>query len=484
MAGEPACAGFGGVGPCPYPLDSAMAIGDVNAGGEADFAVGAPDFSETDTTLEGVCPSTCPNVGRVYVFFGEAVTGSSTAPLTESDEAAKTITFHGEIGTGEPPRFGAALSPLGDVGTCDQATFPCSPSDALNDLPDLSVSAPGDDTAVTDAGTAYIVDPAVLTRLADPQPVEGGAFGSFAQAYPAMGDLDDDGYPDAFVGAQLGAGAAVLFAGDVLAPSAIASFTEPAPVSGGAFGAAAAGLGDIAGDAPAEIALGAPGGARAGAVHIASACANTILRTIVPPENPPAVGFGTSIAPIGDRNGDGFIDLAVGAPGSDAGAGRVYTFTSTGPAGAPFAGCGGPTGGGDTGGGTAAGGSGSTGAGKAPPKVRARVLRRLTMKPSRRSLKRGGLVRFKGSLRASAGQPGCQRRQKIAIQRRKVSGGRFQTFDVAVTARSGAFTASFRPGRSYVYRARVAQTSGCVGATSNRAKVVVKRASRASRARR
>ncbi len=489
LSGQSPCDGFGGIGECLYPADSPVAIGDVDGGGEPDFAVGAPDFTETEGTLEGRCGGTCPGVGRTYVFYGESVMGSSTIALTEASvggPAATTIYFPGQIGAG-PPRFGSALSAVGDVGSCDQTTFPCTPSSEFNDLADIVVSAPGEDIAgVPGAGVAYVIDPATnaaLAKLQDPQPVEGGAFGSYQQIQPAPGDLDGDGAPDLVVGAPAGSGAAVMFSGDVLAPSPIASFTDPVPVTGGAFGAAAAGLGELTGDALAEIGFGAAGGARAGAVHIASACSTTPLATLPDPSGETGARFGATIAPIGDRNSDGFLDLAVGAPDSASQAGRVTVFTSTAPAGAVPERCGGPVDPGNPGGG-GTGGSGSAGSGSSdPPKVRARVLRQLRMKPSKRQISRGAALRFKGNLRASAGQPGCQRRQKIAIQRRKISGGRFQTFDVAITRAKGDFKASTRPRRSYLYRARVSQTAGCIGATSARARVVVKRTSRSSRAR-
>jgi hypothetical protein len=231
-------------------------------------------------------------------------------------------------------------------------------------------------------------------------------------------------------------------------------------------------LGNIAGDAPGEFAAGAPG---TPAVHIASACANAILRTIADPGGDAGGRFGAAIAPLGDRNADGFIDLIVGAPQSDGGAGTAYVFTSSGPAGPAFAGCGGPT---EPGGGTVPGTTtkppGST--------VRARVLRRLTLVPSRHRLSRGKKLGLKGSLKVSASQAGCQVRQKIALQRRKLSGGRFQTFDVAVTAKDGGFKAATRPSRSYLFRARISQTARCMGATSKREKVVVRRRAKSTRA--
>ena len=53
-----------------------------------------------------------------------------------------------------------------------------------------------------------------------------------------------------------------------------------------------------------------------------------------------------------------------------------------------------------------------------------------------------------------------------------MSGGRFQTFEVAITAKNGSFKTQTRPGRTYLYRARVSQTARCMGATSKAAKVV------------
>jgi hypothetical protein len=119
------------------------------------------------------------------------------------------------------------------------------------------------------------------------------------------------------------------------------------------------------------------------------------------------------------------------------------------------------------------------GTGNPAPTVQTRVLRGLSLVPSKRRVSRSSLVRLRGILRATGGPANCRSRQKIAIQRRPTSGGRFQTFEVAVTTGSGSFRSSTRPVRTYVYRAKVSQTQRCMGATSKTARVAVKKRSKA-----
>jgi hypothetical protein len=112
------------------------------------------------------------------------------------------------------------------------------------------------------------------------------------------------------------------------------------------------------------------------------------------------------------------------------------------------------------------------------PTVQTRVLRGLSLRTSNRRVRRNRRIRLTGILRASGGPRSCRSRQKIALQRRKKSGGRFQTFEVAVTNRAGSFRIALRPVRTYVYRARVSQTTRCMGATSKTATVVVRKRSK------
>ena len=103
------------------------------------------------------------------------------------------------------------------------------------------------------------------------------------------------------------------------------------------FGSAIANMGDLDGDPnTVEVAVGAPGDHTytegAGAVYILSLNSYSSIinyRKLIPgegcltEENMYRSGFGTAVASIGDLNGDGIEDLAVGAPFKDL-TGAVY----------------------------------------------------------------------------------------------------------------------------------------------------------------
>lgn len=162
-------------------------------------------------------------------------------------------------------------------------------------------------------------------------------FDNFGESVSAIGDLDGDGVTDLAVGAP-GAGAIwVLFLnpdGTVRAEQKIAEgvggFTGDLGNAADLFGEGVTPLGDLNGDGVTELAVGAPldddgGGGQftnRGAVWILSLNADGTVRAnrkisqteggfdgvLLEMDN-----FGKDVAAVGDVDGDGVIDLAVGA---------------------------------------------------------------------------------------------------------------------------------------------------------------------------
>jgi len=108
----------------------------------------------------------------------------------------------------------------------------------------------------------------------------------------------------------------VLFgpaASGALGPPTVVAVPNPSPANDAEFGVGVAGLEDLNGDGVGDLAVGAPG---AGRVDILSGVDRTVLRTIADPGAVVGGGFGFAVADVGDVNGDGRDDVAVGAPGS------------------------------------------------------------------------------------------------------------------------------------------------------------------------
>jgi FG-GAP repeat len=450
---------------------SLLSPGDLAIGGAfdqiPDFAVGAPGW---------------PGGGRVYVYRGSDITGDPNAAVSPAHTMQNPF---GDVG-----RFGETLIPIGDAGHCIDTggSVDCTGPNAENrtdGAPDVFVGAPGSVIAgLPGAGAALLVDGRrgkVFRKVDNPAPQIGGRFGATLHRQPKLGDefgdLNGDLVPDAFVGApghDANEGAGYFLNGDINASAVLFTVRDPDPAIGAEFGSAAASLG-VDG-----FAVGAPFGTARGEVRLFNPN-RSLARTICDPDNQVGGRFGASVASLGDLNADGFPDLAVSAPSSDhdgaQNAGRIHALESIGPA---VTGrkntCQRPPGGGTTGG-------GDPGPGPGPVfdfsdedvAVTARVLRRLSMKPNRKRVRKASYFRLRGTLTAVASRNVCQRRQKIALQRRKAKGNRFQTFEVAVTRASGKFTARAIAGRTYTYRARVSRTSRCMGAISKTAKVRIVR---------
>ena len=165
----------------------------------------------------------------------------------------------------------------------------------------------------------------------------------FGSSLASVGDLDGDGIGDLAVGAwgddtggNYRGAVHVLF---LNADGTAASTTKIAHQTGGGptladddrFGSSVASLGDLDGDGIGDLAVGAwgddTGGSYRGAVHVlflnadgtAASTTNIAHQTGGGPTLADFDRFGSSVASVGDLDGDGIGDLAVGAIHDDTG---------------------------------------------------------------------------------------------------------------------------------------------------------------------
>ncbi|MCB9872184.1 MAG: FG-GAP repeat protein [Planctomycetes bacterium] len=240
------------------PVTTLTSIGDLNADGRPDFALGIPDDHAT---------------------FGPARVG-----LFSGADGSR-IRWLQAPATGE--RFGAAIAAIADL-TGDKVT-------------DVLVGAPTATGAAANSGAVYLINGAGGQQIARiPGDEAGSEFG--ASVSPA-GDTDADGTTDIAVGAPAadkGAGAAFLFRGDNRALLRTWRLGSANAKSGASVAAA----GDLDGDAHADVMVGSPG---ARTITVYSGLDGSALFTMTGTEP----GFGTQAEVLGDTNGDGGVDFVV-----------------------------------------------------------------------------------------------------------------------------------------------------------------------------
>ncbi len=202
--------------------------------------------------------------------------------------------------------FGASVSPAGDFD-----------GDAVGDV---LVGAPAQAP-----GKVYIMSGADASVL---RTFDGEGYGNgFGMACALVGDLDGRGKSDFLVGAPLGGTAipevshrtyAKVFAGE----DGTVLFDSGDMPSDSRFGASVAVLGDIDGDGLPDFAVGRPeqidvASSPPGSVYVYSGGTGALLKVLHGSEN--GDGFGTTLASVGDIDGDGVPDFAVGSPGASRG---------------------------------------------------------------------------------------------------------------------------------------------------------------------
>jgi hypothetical protein len=300
-------------------------IGDLDGDGVNDLAVGANLDSGAGTKK-----------GAVHILF------MNTDGSVDSTKEIDDDTPNGPELTNND-RFGTSVANIGDLD-----------GDGVNDLAvgarldDIkSDSSEGD--ANWNAGAVHILfmntDGSVKSTEeindSTPNGPELSEADTFGTSVANIGDLDGDGVNDLAVGARLddegGADSGAVHIIFMNTDGSVDSTVEindstpnsPTLTNNDHFGDSVANIGDLDGDGVNDLAVGAirddAGGTDRGAVHIifmntdGSVKSTEEINDSTP--NGPELGdedrFGDSVANIGDLDGDGVNDLAVGAPNDD-----------------------------------------------------------------------------------------------------------------------------------------------------------------------
>jgi hypothetical protein len=210
-------------------------------------------------------------------------------------------------------RFGAAVAGLPDMNG--------------DGVPDVLVGAPGADGPGADAGRAQVrsgADGSVLLTLA------GDAAGDhFGAAVAGIADLTGDGIAELLIGAPNGDGPGAVDAGLARLVSGATGATLRNFVGGSAgllFGTSVADAGDVNADGASDLVVGAPGQFQApGFARVLSGSTGAVLYQFA--DATLAKQQGQSVAGAGDVNGDGHADVAIGAPGSGPQSGRMTLYS-------------------------------------------------------------------------------------------------------------------------------------------------------------
>lgn len=294
---------------------SSISAGDINGDGVEDILISAPYFDNINSY----------NDGRVYLIFGTSGTNTPHTNIPLTGESQGIMITGNQYDT-----IGEHMSPLGDVN-----------GDGYDDF---IIGVPSsDDGNITDVGKAYLYFGreyfnSVSNNLSDANMTFRGMekYENMGRSVSALGDINGDGYSDFAIGTPwnqsgemyivLGKNSFSSSSIDLSSTTFNDGFIITAESINSGFGESVSGLGDINGDGYDDFAIASPYKGEFGRVYViygnSTFSSNSNFNvadlngingfTIDGDES--YSSFGKVVRGVGDINGDGYKDFAIGAP--------------------------------------------------------------------------------------------------------------------------------------------------------------------------
>jgi hypothetical protein len=296
--------------------NSVASAGDVNGDGYGDVIVGAHQYDDGQS-----------DEGKAYVYLGSPAGLSATPSWTAQCDQ-------------DFARFGVSVSSAGDVN-----------GDGYGDV---IVGAMYYHNPTFEEGRAflYLGSASGLSPTPAWTAESDQSLAFFGNSVACAGDVNGDGYSDVIVGAyaydntEANEGRAFVYLGSPSGLSLTPAWTAESDQANAYFGITVAGAGDVNGDGYSDVIVGAhgwDGGATdEGKAYVYLGSSNGLAPTPAwtASSGQASSSFAYSVAGVGDVNGDGFADVAVGANtydhgSSDEGAAFFYLGSPTGPSATP-----------------------------------------------------------------------------------------------------------------------------------------------------
>jgi hypothetical protein len=308
------------------------------------IVISDPRFTSTATLPLQIPPSVAVSVPFIYApttpaqhaatftFQSNSLSGpEAVTAVGQGTPTPTSILGDGNVlvaptGEGEGDQFGTAVSSAGDMN-----------GDGFDDF---IVGAWTNNANGQDAGRAYVYFGGATPSSTPGLILTGAATNdNFGTSVASAGDLNGDGFDDVIVGAWANnaggtdAGRAYVYFGGST-PNGVADLVFTGDVAQARLGVSVASAGDVNGDGFVDVIVGAfsntPNGANTGRafVYFGGPGADATADWTLSGEE---MGdfFGWSVAKAGDANGDGYGDVLVGAPFNSTvavDAGRGYLF--------------------------------------------------------------------------------------------------------------------------------------------------------------